>query len=331
MPGGREQGGRADPAVASVGGRRQIQSTDEVEAGDASGYWSEMVCRALVQVAARPVSDDFSGRIEHFAIDRVGFSLISASAQDVKRTRSLIAGGQEDYALVNIQLDGQSWAAQDDRVTILSKGGMTFIDSTRPYSLSFEGAFSQLIVQVPRPLLPRRALVDATAVELGPAGPGRIISDFLTGIEYQHRTDPLSVASLMPHAIGLLDSALSLAVRARIPGPSNAALTRERVRQFVQQHASRPELDVDMVAAGCGLSRRTLFRALAAEGESFTSLLRRARVTLVQRMLRTSPNRSLAAVAQQCGFAGEAQMYRAFRAVTGTTPATYRGGWRDAS
>ncbi|PZG13855.1 helix-turn-helix domain-containing protein [Nonomuraea aridisoli] len=331
MPGEHEQGGRADGAAASVGGRRRIRSTADVEAGDASCYWSEMVCRTLVQVAARPMSDDFSGRIEHFAVDHVGFSLISASAQDVQRTPSLIAGGQEDYALVNIQLDGQSWAAQDDRVTILSKGGMIFIDSTRPYSLSFKGAFSQLIVQVPKALLPRRALADATAVEIGPAGPGRIITDFLTGIEYQHRIDPLSVASLVPHAIGLLDSALSLAVRARIPKPSNAALTRERVRQFIQQHAGTPELDIDMVAAGCGLSRRTLFRALAAEGESFTSLLRRARVTLVQRMLRAYPDRSLAVVALQCGFAGEAQMYRAFRAVTGTTPATYRSGRHEAS
>ena len=323
--------GDADHAAAPSGRARLIRSTADVEAGGASGYWSEAVCRALVEVAARPACGDFSGRIEHFSADDVGFSLIAAGAQDVERTRGLIARGREDYMLVNIQLAGHGRVAQGDRVATLSRGGMTFIDSTRPYSLSFEGAFSQLIVRVPRPLLPRRVLADATAVELGPAGPGRVIAGFLAGIERQQRIDPPSVAPLMPHAIGLLDSALSLAVTAGVPEQSSAALTRERVWQFIQVHASEPDLDAGMVAAGCGLSRRTMFRALSGAGESFTTLLRRARVALVQRMLRASANRSVAAVAQQCGFAGEAQMYRAFRAVTGTTPAVYRRGWHEVS
>lgn len=324
MPGPDQQGGTSDRAVTFTGVRRLVRSTAEVDATDATAYWSEMVCRALVQVAARPASGEFSGRIEHFAVDNVGFSLISADAQDVERTRTLIARGQEDYVLVNIQLTGRSQAAQDDRVANLVEGSMIFIDSTRPYTLTFEDSFSQLIVQVPRTLLSRRVLADATAVELGPTGPGRVIADFLTGIENQQRTSPLVATYLVPHVVGLLDSALSLAAKAQIPEVSDAALTRERVWQFIQRHARKPELDVNMVAAGCGVSRRTLFRALTAGGESFTSLLRGARVTEVQRMLRIAPNRSLSAIAQQCGFAGDAQMHRAFRAVTGTTPGAYR-------
>lgn len=283
-----------------------------------------MVCRALVEVAARPASDEFSGRIEHFAVDEVGFSLISAGAQGVERTRRLIARSREEYALVNIQLAGRSRAVQDGRVAVLAEGSMTFIDSTRPYSLTFDDAFSQLIVQIPRSSLPLRTLAEATAVELGPTGPGRIIADFLTGLERQHRTEPAAIAALVPHAVSLVDCALSLAAKTRTPEPSNAALTRERVRRFIQRHTQEPDLDVDMVAAGCGVSRRTLFRSLAADGDSFTSLLRDARVAEVQRQLRTAPNRPLSAVARQCGFAGEAQMYRAFRTATGTTPAAYR-------
>jgi AraC-like DNA-binding protein len=301
-----------------------VRSTTDVDDSEAADYWSDVVCRTLVRVAARPASGGFSGRIEHFAVDSLGFSLVTSGAQQVERTRSLIARGREDYALLNIQIAGQGHVAQDDRGTVLSAGAMTFVDSTRPYSLWFEGAFSQLIVQVPRSVLPGRALVDATAVALSPDGPGRLIADFLTGMERQHRVDPLAVRPLAPHATGLLDSALGMCTSTRVPGQSSAALTRERVHQFIQRHAHEQELDADAVAAGCGLSRRTLFRALSDGGESFTSLLRRTRVAHVERSLRAAPNRSLAVIARQCGFAGEAQMYRAFRAVTGTTPAAYR-------
>lgn len=304
-------------------GQRLIRSTTDVAAKDASEYWSEAVCRTLVEVAARPASDDFSGRIEHFSVDDIGFSLVSSGPQQVERTRMLVARSEQDYAMVNIQITGKGYVTQDDRAAVLAQGSMTFIDSTRPYSLSFEDTFSQLIVQVPQRLLPRRALAEVTSLELAPEGPGRLIADFLTGMERQQRIDPQAVASLMPHAVALLESALSLVTRTR-PERPNAALTRERVRQFIHRHAQEPRLNVDMVAAGCGLSHRTMFRALSDGGETFTSLLRRARVTRVQQLLRTAPDRTLAVVAQQCGFAGEAQMYRAFRAVTGTTPAAYR-------
>lgn len=309
---------------------RLVRSTSDVTAVDAASYWSDVVCRSLVEVVARPASPGpFSGRIEHFTGDELGFTVVAANAQHVKRTGTLIARGREDYAMVNIQVSGRSSVAQDGRAAVLSPGAMTFLDSTRPYELRFDDAFSQLIVQVPRSLLPRRALTEATAVELGPGGPGRLIGDFLLGVDRLHRTDPHGAGLLIPHAVGLVSSALGLASRMRPDGRDGAALTRERVHQFVRRHAQDPALDADAVAAGCGISRRTLFRALSADGgASFTSLLRQMRVDSMRRALRSMPQRSLAVLAQECGFAGEAQMYRAFREVTGTTPAAYREAGR---
>jgi AraC-like DNA-binding protein len=55
-----------------------------------------------------------------------------------------------------------------------------------------------------------------------------------------------------------------------------------------------------------------------------TSLVREIRVDNMRWALRDTPFRSLGILARECGFAGEAQMYRAFRDITGTTPAAYR-------
>ena len=304
---------------------RIVRSTADVADRDALGYWADSVCRTLVSCAIGQVSGEpFSGRIEHFAAGNIGFSLLSSGAQHVERTRRCITSGQEDYALVIIQITGEGTVAQDGRRSALSAGTMTLIDSTRPYSKHFTGPFSQLVVQVPRPALSRRALADATAAPLGPDGPGRIIADFLLGLERQHRRDPVAVAALVPHAIGLVDSAVGMASRTRASEQSGAVLTRERVHRFIQRYAHDPDLDASAAAAACGISRRTLFRALAGEGESFTSLLRQARVALAEHALRTAPHRPLFLVAQQAGFAGPAQMHRAFRSVTGMTPAAYR-------
>jgi AraC-like DNA-binding protein len=316
-----------DEVQPGDGPSRLVRSTAEVARQDAADYWSDMVCRSLVEVAARPASrGHFQGQIEHFTVDEFGFSVITSDPQEVSRTGRLIARAREDYAMVNIQVSGQSMAAQDGRTVVLRPGAMTFLDSTRPYKLSFDDAFSQLVVQVPLRALPRRVLAGVTAVELSADGPGRLVSDFLLGMERQHRVDPGSVGVLAPHAVGLVSAALSFAGRGRPSPQTSAALTWERANQLILRRAKDPSLDADAVAASCGVSRRTLFRALSQAGETtFTALLRRVRVENVRRALRETPHRSLAVIAQESGFAGEAQMYRAFREITGTTPAAYRG------
>jgi AraC-like DNA-binding protein len=106
-----------------------------------------------------------------------------------------------------------------------------------------------------------------------------VVADFLIGMQ---RLDAEADA-LVPHAIGLLESALGWASGA---GPTNGALTRERVHGFIRRHATDPRLDSESVAAGCGVSRRTLYRALAEAGEPLSALIRRLRVIHARRQSR---------------------------------------------
>lgn len=307
---------------------RQVWSTADVDTPDTFGYWSDVICDACcVRVAARATGDaPFSGRIERSVLDGLGFAIVSSGRQEVVRTRRLIALDHEDFVLVNIQIEGVTRLRQDGRLVALSGGTMAFVDSARPYTLGFDGSFSQLVVQVPRPLLPSRVLADATAIELGSSGPGRLVSDFLVGLEREQRLDPAGAATLVPHALGLLDCALEWAGRGRIAVASDTALTRERIHRFVRRHAHDPSLDASAVAAGCGISRRTLFRALSADAETLTGLIRRLRVSRAQQLLRAAPERPLPIVARECGFGSVAHLHRVFRAATGTTPGAYRAG-----
>jgi AraC-like DNA-binding protein len=307
------------------------RSTGDVASTDASAYWSDVVCDTFVGVAVRPdPGRPFEGRIEHSAVDGIGFSALTASAQHVARTRNRIRRDREEFFLANIQIRGEGRAEQNGRTARLAPGTMTFLDSARPYTLNFDRDFAQLVVKVPRSRLPGRSLAGATAVELTASGPGRLVADFLVGLDRLQQHDAAGAAMLVPHAIDLLDTALSWAAVRTLPETTAEALTLERIRRFVRRHAHDSDLTAESAAAACGISRRTLFRVLASDEESLTGMIRRLRVTHAQQLILANPARPLAVVAHECGFGGEAQLNRAFRAVAGTTPGAYRTQRRDA-
>ncbi|SNS54230.1 transcriptional regulator, AraC family [Geodermatophilus saharensis] len=314
---------RSGPERAGPGPGPVTVTTDSVRPAEAFAFWQDLICDTFVQLSASPTTElPFRGRISHGVVGDVELTTVRAGGQHVRRTPRLIARTREEFVLTSIQLAGQGVIAQDGREARLTPGAMAFYDSTRPYTLHFDGAFEQLVVQVPRRVLPACTLAGATAVTLGADSTARLVADFLRGLARQQATDPAGVAALAPHAVALLTSALALA--SGPPAPSPAALDRERVMAHLAAHHTDPRLSADAVAEACHLSRRTLFRLFEIEPEGLGDVLRRLRVTSAQRLLRAQPALPLTTVAARCGFAGDASFHRAFRTVTGTTPAAYR-------
>ncbi len=300
-------------------------TTEAVPPREAFAYWQDLICDTFVRLSATPTTPEpFHGRIDHVAVDDVELSTVRAAGQDVRRTPRLIARSHEEYVLTSIQLAGTGLITQDGRIAPLSPGAMAFYDSTRPYSLHFGGPFTQLVVQVPRRLLPSAAVEKATAVALDPRGSGRVVADFFVGLARLEATDPAGARTLVPHAVGLLTSALGLAVGENAAEPAAAALARQRVRVYLNSRLTDPGLTLEQVAAACHLSRRSLVRLFTDEPEGVAGTLRRLRVDRARALLRADPRRPIAGIALACGFAGEAQLHRAFRAVTGATPGAYR-------
>ncbi|MFW3170423.1 helix-turn-helix domain-containing protein [Geodermatophilus sp. CPCC 206100] len=322
----------ADPARGAV---REC-STAEVPPARAFEYWCDLICDTFVQLSAAPTTPGpFSGALRLVDLPGVQVTTVRSTGQRVRRTRRLIARTSEDYLLASIQVTGRGRVEQDGRVAHLRPGSMAFYDSTRPYALHFDDAFEQTVVQVPRQRLlaaagVRDEAVHNTAVPLAPEGPGSVVAGFFTGLALLQRRDPAGAALLSPHADGLLATALRLTSGVG-PVPEDRVLAREAVARHLRERFADPRLDVDSVAAACCLSRRALFRLFEGEPAGLTTVLRRIRVEHAQRLLTTQPRRPVAGVGTACGFAGEAQFHRAFRAVTGQTPAEYRAAARTGA
>ncbi|MEU8818929.1 helix-turn-helix domain-containing protein [Actinoplanes sp. NPDC048796] len=268
------------------------------------------ISRTFVPLTAQPLGPaPFEARLRPAGDGDLRITTVAASPHRVRRTDDRA----EAYALATIQVSGHSEVSQDGRTSRLKPGDLVFCDSTRPFAFTFPAPFEQIVVQVPAHLLPSWPSPRATAVPVEGADPVVAFFRSLT---------PHVSARFAPYGIGLLGEALALAGAAGSP----AASARERVLEYLGKAYRDPGLDADAVARACHLSRRALFRSFAGEPLSWAGELRRLRVAEAARLLRLHPHRAVAGLATACGFGGETQLRRAFRAVLGTTPGAYRTG-----
>jgi AraC-like DNA-binding protein len=119
-----------------------------------------------------------------------------------------------------------------------------------------------------------------------------------------------------------------LAIHARrlldlVPGVRKEETLTERVRSTIPFLISNGQADVQGVARYLGVPLRTFQRKLAAEGESFGTLLNEARRELAVRYLASS-NQSITMIAQLTGYSALSSFTRWFIAEFGIPP----GKWR---
>lgn len=94
--------------------------------------------------------------------------------------------------------------------------------------------------------------------------------------------------------------------------------------RLIAQHLAQPDLSPAMVANLLGISLRHLHVLFEAAEMSFSETVTAMRIRESCRLLRETPERAIADIAQDCGFESLATFYRAFKAAEATTPRDYR-------
>ena len=97
----------------------------------------------------------------------------------------------------------------------------------------------------------------------------------------------------------------------------------EKTRRLVRDLLVSRRASADLVAAGLGVTRRTLYRKLAEEGSTFTSVLEQVRREEALRCVEDADLR-LNDVAHRLGFAAQSGFSRWFRAEFNCTPREWR-------
>jgi AraC-like DNA-binding protein len=303
----------------------RLLTTDMVDARERLAFWNEAVSDTYVRLDTTAPGSDVVGEIRVDSLATLELSRVTASAQHVRRTPSLIAAAAEDYFLVSIQTDGIGAVVQDGRTAVLEPGDFALYDSTRPYELRFDGPFQQYVLLLPGPTLRSqlRAAPDLTARGVRSSrGAGHLMIEMIrtlaTDITVLEPAAAAAVAQSVEHIV--VAGLSSLTPDRPLPEPELAA-RREQVKACARTRLRDPGLTVAAIAAQLHTSVSTLHRAFAGEPCSiaewiWAQRLDAVRADLCDPVLR---HRTISDLAFSWGFVDASHFSRAFKARFGCT------------
>ena len=316
-----------------------ILSTRSVAEPDRLEFWREVVCRTIAGVEATALVSDrpYSGSIRTQSIPLghlPNFDLIQveADAQFVTRTRKLIDQSEGAWLLM-IQEEGVCEVGQGARTTKLTPGDIGFLDTSRPYEVTFPRCFKQSILKMPtllfRDIAPRGDDLAGAALSGAQA---------LTAIARQNlllleRNAAVIEPSFLAAAANSCLGHLSLAMRAarrdepwKMTGPAISDHV-ARASLYISQNLHDAGLSVERVANSIGISAgylQQLYRA--AKSLSVAQSILDQRLANCRRELAdpSLAEESITSIAFRWGFSESSSFSRAFRRTFGLSPRQYR-------
>lgn len=274
--------------------------------------------------------DRFTGRLDAVTAGDLHAFDITADAHTVLRTPALVARSQQQSCLKFTVLNaGGCLVVQDGRETTLAPGDMAVYDTTRPYSLLFDGPVQLSVVMFPRELLDVSAdlLRHLTAVRLdGRTGVGSLVRPYVSALAREvDGAAPRVARRLLGTAVDLVGTLLEASVPGEVAQDPHGRLVRE-VLDYIEVNLSRADLDPAGIAAAHYISVRHLQGLFSERGTTVSAVVRTRRLErcyddLVNPLL---VGRSVNAIALEHGFTDAAHFSRTFRARFGLPPSAVR-------
>lgn len=175
---------------------------------------------------------------------------------------------------------------------------------------------------------------------------GILADDSICGVKLEREVEALQLAKqlLTYLAVGnnaeadngtqkILDSVFALIGQALqacdIPVALRPSLSEVRVNEvvrFINSRLSDPNLNIDMVAEGCGISPRYTFLLLKSQGTSFSAFVWERRLKMASQLICSFEKAEMlvSEVAYRVGFKSAAHFSRMFKRTFNLTPTEYR-------
>ncbi|GAQ59785.1 helix-turn-helix domain-containing protein [Streptomyces scabiei] len=310
---------------------RTVVTTEHVLPGERFDFWVEEMSRLLLAPldTAQTTTDLFHGTAASGRVGALRLSALTAGALSVRRSASSAARHEEEFYKLSLQVSGSAVIEQDGARSRLTPGDLALCDTTRPYSFTYEGRFSTVLVLVPRPLVPLRpeTLRAVTGQRIAAdQGVGAVVAPFLRSLTEQsaHCAGP-EVSRLADGAVSLVTALLCERLNRTAPMAPRLATTL-RVRDYIERHLADPDLTPDVIAGAHGISRRYLFKLFAEEGTTVAGWIRARRLEHCARDLADPATRDqpVAAIAARWGLLDGRHFARLFKGAYGETPRDYR-------
>ncbi len=273
----------------------------------------------------------FQGDLTRSRVGELGLMEIRAGPFMAQRSAELINRRGDDVLQLSLVTSGVLECALQTRDVKLVHGTGFFCDGVRPYATLNRADLHMLVLQIPYTLVTGgakgvEALINrdlARASELFPLVTGYVTQLAASAAHLDERA-----ARRVGGNLADLVNAMVADVAGTTPCPlsehTSAALL--RVRAFVEQHLSNPDLDPLMVSRALRLSPRYINKLLEAEDTSLGRLIWHRRLERIAADLRDpalAPH-TISTIALRQGFSDLSHFSRAFRRRYGKAPRDYR-------
>jgi AraC-like DNA-binding protein len=310
----------------------RITTPSDGTAIDRLECWRDAVSRNLVPLEVLPrESADFSASLHAVSVGRVQMSVISAAPHSIARTRRHIASDAPDFFQLTVQLTGQGVLTQRDRQAQVGPGELVIYDTRRPFTYDLRQSHTGLVLMFPRAMLPLAdrdlARVTATPVPCHD-GLGQVVLPLLHGLARQmEHLESRGTPRLADNVVDLVGTLLAEYADAdRTTEEAGPGLLTERVLLYMEQRLADPVLSPEQIAAAHRISRRYLYKLLAAQGYTVSGWIREQRLARCRRDL-TDPaldHLPVGVIGGRWGFADPAHFSHAFKAAYGMSPRVAR-------
>lgn len=213
-----------------------------------------------------------------------------------------------------LQVRGTSVIEQQGRSARLVPGRWSLVSSLHPYSLVSDGPTQRMVLLIPpehlHPMPDLNAL--STRSFSGTAGLARLAFDAARSA--------VEAALARTPAVELAESVCRLVRLALEEGTAYEAegserFMRDRIRSYIEEHLSDPDLSVDGIARNLNVSKRSLHRALQDSSDSVHQLIwhKRLQNCLGDLLDPAKASVSVGDIAHSWGFKNLTHFSRAFR------------------
>lgn len=214
--------------------------------------------------------------------------------------------------------------SQHNRSARLTPGGCAVYDASRPYTLSFPGQMSEIVLQLPRSTIGRcgHAFEDLTARLLPPSASLRALTALAGSVDPATKLRNLPVDEAVAESLASLLRASLAESNPFAEPPLEAELLAGALQLHIDEHATDPALTPEALAATFHLSLRYVQKLFERHvGVGVSSCIRQRRLKLARQLLRAGAG--VAEAAHRSGFLDVDTFSRAFKREFGEAPSRY--------
>ncbi|WP_064710070.1 helix-turn-helix domain-containing protein [Rhizobium bangladeshense] len=238
--------------------------------------------------------------------------------------------GDPDAIKLLVQTEGKASLAQGGLHTPVSADALVIYDHSRPYILTNSTPVRQLLLQLPRHVLPHADVERLTRPFIAHAGHDGMCRILLSLMESTIREidhlDEARRSSVGQTMINLVCTMIGAGPRLVKTVANPLDLLLQRIKNFIDSELARPDLSVAMIARRMGCSVRYVYRAFEVECLTPSDYIWDLRLQKAAARLHDAGGYAgeISGIAFSLGFSSSAHFSRVFRHRYGVSPSQWR-------